>query len=102
MLVKFEDNEDRPGPFGELLSRLDWNDFMGALKTQFFIEPLGEDNVAEHAFRWSVEIVGMGAFCSVLKVRDRHVMGQRQVLSPEQACEEKEEGRGKTTQPSHL
>ena len=101
MLVKFEDNEDRFGSFGELLGRSDRNDFMGPLKTQFFVEPFGEDDVAKHALGRGVEIVGFSVFCAVLKIRDRYVMSQREILSPEQAYEQREESIAKTAPPPH-
>ena len=84
MLVQLEDDEDRRGSDGEPFGGSDRHDFMSALKAEFFLEGFGQNNAAKHALRRGVEIVGCGSFGAVLKVRDRHVVGQREILCPDE------------------
>lgn len=84
MLVKLEYDEDRFGPGGELFGWFDGDDFMSPLKAQLFIKPFGKDNPAKHSFGWGVEIVRLGALGVILKVRDRHIVSQREILGPEE------------------
>ena len=82
MLVELEYDEDRFSSGGELFGWFDGNDFMGPLKAQFFIEPFGENNAAKHSFRRGVKIIGFGAVGAVLEVRDRRIVGQREIFCP--------------------
>lgn len=86
VLVQFEHDENRLRPGGELLGGCDRNDFMGPLKAQFFIESLGEHDAAKHAFGRGVEIVRFGVLSAVLKVRDRHIAREGEILSSERGA----------------
>lgn len=83
VLVKLEDNEDRFRTGEELFGWSDRDDFVGPLKAQFFIESLGEDNAAEHALGRGVKIVGFCVLGAILKVRDRHIVREGELLGSE-------------------
>ena len=84
MLMQLEDDEDWLGSGGKPFGRSDRYDFMGALKAEFFLERFGQHNAAKHALRRGVKIVRRGSFGAVLKVRDRHIVGQRKIFCPDE------------------
>lgn len=78
MLVKMEHNEDCRDIGTEPVGRVHWYNFVGTLKTKFFVEPFRRRNSEEKALRWGVEIVGGDLLGAVLEIWDGGILDDRQ------------------------
>ena len=89
MLVEVEDDENRRGIGTELVSRFHRHNLVRTLKAEFLVESFRRRNGEEQALRRGVEVVGNDVLLAVLKVRDRSILGDRQLRCPE--CRQRRE-----------
>ena len=81
MLMHLKDDEHSTGVRAEDLGRTDGDDLVGSTESHLFFEPLGELDGAKNAFRRGIEVIGSDIFLPILKLRDRHVSREGELLS---------------------
>lgn len=102
VLMECEDDEDGRRIGDKSLGRFDRDNFVGLAKAQFLFKPLGHGDGAEHSLRGRVEVVRFGIFRTILKLRYREILCDRQFPGPDGGWPSEQGSKDNEKEPAHM